>query len=239
MGVDFHPLSRIPQPWRKVLDWLFTITLATVFVLVFEAKVAKPYRIPSSSMEPGLSCARPGSACLGSTDDRVLALRLEYDFESPQRGQVVVFRAPAAAAGCAAGDGGTTFVKRLLGLPGETVHEDGHGFISIRKPGSKEWVKLSEPYVSAEERLADSEHYKKTWHVPEGDYFMMGDNRGGSCDSRSWGRCHARTSSGRSSSGIGRSTGSAFRRLRRSGATIAGAAGAEVCRLGQCSGMIP
>ncbi len=187
MGVGFHPLSRIPQPWRKVLDWLFTITLAIAFVLVFEAKVAKPYRIPSSSMEPGLNCARPGSGCLGSTDDRVLALRLEYDFESPQRGQVVVFRAPAAAAGCAAGDGGTTFVKRLIGLPGETVHEDGHGFISIRKPGSKEWVKLSEPYVSAEERLADSEHYKKTWHVPEGDYFMMGDNRGGSCDSRSWG----------------------------------------------------
>jgi signal peptidase I len=187
MGVGFHPLSRIPQPWRKVLDWLFTITLAIVFVLAFEAKVAKPYRIPSSSMEPSLHCARPSDGCLGSTDDRVLALRLEYDFESPQRGQIVVFRAPAAAAGCAAGDGGTTFVKRLIGLPGETVREDGHGFIWIRKLGFRNWVKLSEPYVPLQERLSDSEHFNKTWYVPKGDYFMMGDNRGGSCDSRSWG----------------------------------------------------
>ena len=187
MQVGIHPLSRVPQPWRRLLDWLFTITLAIVFVLVFEAKVAKPYRIPSSSMEPGLHCAKPSYECLGSTDDRVLALRLEYDFESPQRGQIVVFRAPAAAASCAAGDGGTTFVKRLIGLPRETVREDGHGFIWIRKPGSTNWVKLSEPYVPLQERLGDSEHFNKTWYVPKGDYFMMGDNRGGSCDSRSWG----------------------------------------------------
>jgi hypothetical protein len=97
MRIGFHPLSRIPQPWRKVLDWLFTITLAIVFVLVFEAKVAKPIRIPSSSMEPYLHCAKPGTGCLGSTDDRVLAFQLEYDFESPQRGQIVVFKAPATA----------------------------------------------------------------------------------------------------------------------------------------------
>ena len=187
MGVGFQPLSRIPQPWRKLLDWLFTITLAIVFVLAFEAKVAKPYRIPSSSMEPFLHCAKPGTGCLGSTDDRVLAFRLEYDFESPQRGQIVVFKAPAAASGCAAGDGGTTFVKRLVGLPGETVREDGHGFTWIREPASTKWVKLTEPYVPLGERLADSEHFNKTWRVPKGDYFMMGDNRGGSCDSRSWG----------------------------------------------------
>jgi signal peptidase I len=187
MGDGFHPLSRIPRPWRRIFDWLFTITLAIAFVLVFEAEVAKPYRIPSSSMEPILDCARPGMGCLGSTDDRVLAFRLEYDFEAPQRGQIVVFRAPAAAASCAAGDGGTTFVKRLIGLPGEAVHEDFHGFIWIRKPGSTDWMKLNEPYVPRQDRLADSEHFNKTWHVPKGDYFMMGDNRGGSCDSRSWG----------------------------------------------------
>jgi signal peptidase I len=116
MQVGFHPLSRIPQPWRKVLDWLFTITLAIVFVLVFEAKVAKPFRIPSSSMEPFLHCAKPGTGCLGSTDDRVLAFRLEYDFESPQRGQIVVFKAPATASGCAAGDGGNQSGRFSLGI---------------------------------------------------------------------------------------------------------------------------
>jgi signal peptidase I len=164
------------------------IGLAIGFVLVFEAKVAKPYRIPSSSMEPGLDCARPGVGCLGSTDDRVLALRLEYDFESPQRGQVVVFKAPAAAStACSPGDGGTTFVKRLIGLPGERVHEDEEGFISIRKPGSGKWVRLKEPYVPRQERLADRKDFDRTWHVPAGHYFMLGDNRGESCDSRSWG----------------------------------------------------
>jgi signal peptidase I len=187
MRVGIHPLSRVPQPWRKLLDWLFTITLAIAFVLAFEAKVAKPYRIPSASMEPQLDCAKPAYECLGSTDDRVLALRLEYDFEAPQRGQIVVFKAPPSAAGCAAGDGGTTFVKRLIGLPGETVHEDSHGYIWIRKAGSSRWMKLKEPYVTPQDRLADREHFNKTWHVPKGHYFMMGDNRGGSCDSRSWG----------------------------------------------------
>lgn len=187
MRVGFHPLSRVPQPWRKLVDWLLTITMAIVFVLVFEAKVAKPYRIPSSSMEPGLHCATPGKGCLGSTDDRVLVLRLEYDFRSPQRGQIVVFKAPAAAASCAPGDGGSTFVKRLIGLPGETVREDGHGFIWIRKPGSTNWAKLNEPYVPLQERLVDRGHFNETWDVPQGDYFMLGDNRGGSCDSRSWG----------------------------------------------------
>jgi signal peptidase I len=67
------------------------------------------------------------------------------------------------------------------------VREDNHGFIWIRKPGSTEWGRLNEPYVPPQERLADSGHFGKTWHVPKGGYFMMGDNRGGSCDSRSWG----------------------------------------------------
>jgi signal peptidase I len=180
-----NPLSRIPPPWRRVVDWLLSIGGAIAVVLVFEAGVAQPYRIPSSSMERTLHCARPGVGCLGSSDDRVLALKLAYDFESPQRGQIVVFKAPASASSCAAGDGGTTFVKRIIGLPGDTIHENGRGFISIREPGSRTWTTLSESYVT--DRLADTTHFNSTWHVPMGEYFMLGDNRGGSCDSRDWG----------------------------------------------------
>lgn len=67
------------------------------------------------------------------------------------------------------------------------MHEDDRGLISIGAPGSKTWVKLNEPYLTQRDRLADSEHFNKTWHVPKGDYFMIGDHRGGSSDSRSWG----------------------------------------------------
>ncbi len=182
-----HPLRRIPQPWRRIVDWLVTLAAAALLVLAFEAEVAKPYQIPSSSMEPTLQCARPAYGCLASTSDRVLVNRLAYVFGGPQRGQIVVFTAPASASRCSQGDGGTTFVKRLIGLPGDAVREDGHGFIWIRAPGATSWTKLSEPYLSRQTRLADTVHFGKTWHVPLGNYFMLGDNRAGSCDSRSWG----------------------------------------------------
>jgi signal peptidase I len=186
--VGLHPVRRLPDPWRKLVDWTVTLAVAVGFVLAFEAEVAKPYRIPTSSMEPTLHCDGPAAGCLGSTSDRVLVNKLAYDFSSPRRGQIVVFTAPARASlACSPGDGGKTFVKRLIGLPGETVREDDSGFIWIRHPGAKTWTKLREPYLSAKSRLADRMHFGTTWHVPDGEYFMLGDNRADSCDSRSWG----------------------------------------------------
>jgi signal peptidase I len=168
--------SRIPQPWRTIVDWVVTIGAAILVVLIFEAEVAKPFRIPSSSMEPTLHCAGPGQGCEGSHDDRVIALRLAYDFESPERGQMVVFKTPPAASKCGKSDAGTTFVKRLIGLPGDDVRER-KGFIFINgKP-------LDEPYVAATDRDDESGN----WHVPKGQYFFLGDNRSNSCDSRVWG----------------------------------------------------
>jgi signal peptidase I len=168
--------SRLPQPWRTIVDWLVTIGAAILVVLVFEAEVAKPYRIPSPSMEPTLHCAAPTQGCLGSYDDRVIALRLAYDFESPKRGQMVVFKTPPAAAKCARSDGGATFVKRLIGLPGDRVREQDGSILINGKP-------LDEPYVAP----ADRDHETGTWYVPKGQYFFLGDNRSDSCDSRVWG----------------------------------------------------
>jgi len=105
-----------------------------------EAEVAKPYRIPSSSMEPTLHCARPGAWCEGRFSDRVIANRLAYRFGDPERGQIVVFKAAASASQCDTGDGGSTFVKRLIGLPGEQVSErDSYVYINGHR--------LAEPYV--------------------------------------------------------------------------------------------
>ena len=171
--------SRIPAPWRKVLDWVITIVVAIGVVLVFEAEVAKPYRIPSESMEPTLHCARPAAGCEARFSDRVIACKLCYRVSDPERGQIVVFDAPSEAS-VKCGEAGT-YVKRLIGLPGDTVHEDAHAFI---------WVdgkKLKEPYVTAAARAQDVTYRGHTWHVPKGSYFMLGDNRGSSCDSRMWG----------------------------------------------------
>ena len=172
---------------RKLGEWLLTIGIAGAFVLVFEAEVAKPYRIPSPSMEPALNCARPAPECLGRFGDRVIADRLSYRFGDPKRGQIVVFKAPARASMCGSGDGGSTFVKRLIGLPGDTVSErDGYVYIDGKR--------LDEPYVAAENR----DHLTQPWpRVPPNEYFFMGDDRAFSCDSRTWGPVPRRNLIGR------------------------------------------
>ena len=185
------PLARLfpglPRGVRVTLDWILTIAGAILIVLALKEWVVNPYRIPSSSMEPTLNCAKgpanPG--CLGNSSDRVLACRICLDFSAPSRGDIVVFNTPRAAA-LRCGEGGT-FVKRVIGLPDETVHEDNKGFIMIKKPGTAAFVKLKEPYIPAQSRLADSQHFGETWTVPPDEYFMMGDNRAQSCDSRTWG----------------------------------------------------
>jgi signal peptidase I len=127
-------------------------------------------------MEPTLHCAKPGDFCRARFSDRVLVNRLAYRFGSPKRGQIVVFKAPHAARECGAGDGSRTFVKRLIGLPGELVSERD-GFISV------DGKSLSEPYVDPALR----DHRTGSWQVPSGRYFFLGDDRVNSCDSRVWG----------------------------------------------------
>ena len=167
----------MPQPWRTIVDWLVTIAVAVAFVLTFEAQVAKPYRIPTPSMEPTLHCAKPIDSCQGRFSDRVIANRLAYRFGSPKRGQIVVFNAPSAADRCAPGDGGSTFVKRIVGLPGERISErKGTIFVNGRR--------LVEPYVDPSLRGRRNGSWPR---VAPGHYFVLGDNRTHSCDSRTWG----------------------------------------------------
>jgi signal peptidase I len=154
-----------------------TIVVAVGAVLAIKAWVVNPYRIPSSSMEPTLHCAQPGAGCEARFSDRVLANRFIYHFRDPHRGEIVVFKTPPEAERCENGAGGETFVKRIIGLPGDSIREQ-NGTIFVNG------TKLDEPYVQPQER--DQRSFAKQL-IPPGDYFMMGDNRASSCDSRDWG----------------------------------------------------
>jgi signal peptidase I len=176
-----NPLDRLtaglPRPWRIAIDWIVTIAGAIGIVLAIKAWVVNPYRIPSSSMEPTLHCARPTQGCEARLSDRVLANRFIYHFRSPDRGEIVVFNTPKEAQQMCGASG--TFVKRLIGLPGDTVTERTGGILFING------ARLNEPYIKPDRRAHDST--TGTWRVPKGEYFFMGDNRGESCDSRRWG----------------------------------------------------
>jgi signal peptidase I len=179
-----NPIDRLtrglPDPVRVVVDWALTIVAAVAIVLLVKAYVVNPYKIPSSSMEPTLHCARPKVGCEARFDDRVLANRFIYHLRNPQRGEIVVFDTPPAAR-VACGEGGT-FVKRVIGLPGETIEVrlDARGKGNVYIDGKR----LDEPYIQPD-RLPDKGYGPQ--RVPDDSYFMMGDNRSQSCDSREWG----------------------------------------------------
>ena len=123
MRVLDRSLSRFPKPVRTLIDWVLTIILAVVGVLVFQAQIAKPYKIPSASMEPTLHCGKPADGCRSRVSDRVIANRIVYRFHAPERGDIIVFNAPARVKAACNGSG--AFVKRIVGLPGEQVgHAD-------------------------------------------------------------------------------------------------------------------
>ena len=108
--------------------------------------------------------------------DRVIANRLVYRFHEPRRGDIVVFKAPARVE-TACSSGGSTFIKRIVGLPGEKLSMR-NGFVRI------DGVSLVEPYLRPAYRGRESGDWTR---IPGESYFVLGDNRTMSCDSRRWG----------------------------------------------------
>jgi len=174
-----EPEQAPPQPPKRsganpFVELLVILAVAFGLAYVVQAWVVKPYRIPTGSMEPTLDVG-----------DRVLVNRLVYRFHGPHRGDIIVFHPPGhgdTAVRGATTEASVTYIKRVIGLPGETL-QIGHGIVTICKPAGQNCHALHEPYTEG----ASSAPTYGPFTVPNGDYFVMGDNRGDSLDSRYWG----------------------------------------------------
>ena len=154
----------------RLLLWAVGLAGGVVVLVVLTSHT---YRIPSSAMEPTLRCGKPGPGCTGGSDDRIIVPR--FLFKSVRRGDLIAFKTPPLArARCGAGG---TYVKRVVGLPGERIGERSGSIVLNGR-------RLREPYVERTRR--DNQTYAPR-RVPAGAYFVLGDNRSQSCDSRIFG----------------------------------------------------
>jgi signal peptidase I len=153
--------SRKSRSGRAALEWGILIVAALLIAVVIRAFVFQAFYIPSESMVPTLKVG-----------DRVLVNKLSYKLHDPRRGDIIVFKAPPAAATADIKD----LVKRLVGLPGDTIEgKDGHIYINGKV--------LSEPYLPKNVKSRTFGPEK----VPPDSYFMLGDNRQYSKDSTFFG----------------------------------------------------
>jgi signal peptidase I len=137
------------------------VALAAIIVVPIRTYVAQPFIVNGSSMDPTFASGQ-----------YLIVDELSYRLENPQRGDVVIFRYPK--------DPSKFFIKRIIGLPNETV-EIKSGAVTIKTPSNSLGFQLKEPYIE----------FKKydniTKKLGDNEYFVMGDNRAVSYDSRFWG----------------------------------------------------
>ena len=185
---------RIPKPKSKaggLIELVVIVVLALGLALAIQAWIVKPYQIPSGSMEPTLDVGQ-----------RVLVNRFIYHFHEPKAGDIVVFHPPEGAESASEcgvlvkkmqpletgepcpkptpGESSQTFIKRIVAVGGDTLSvKEGHPVVNGVE-------KKDEPYTDpcGNVSVCNMPH---TITIPKGYFFMMGDNRGESDDSRYWG----------------------------------------------------
>jgi signal peptidase I len=154
--------ARMSDTGKGLLKDLFTlIVLIVVVVIPIRLFVISPFIVDGASMHPTFKHL-----------DYLVVNELLYYFAAPARGEVVVFRYPAEPS--------TFYIKRIVGLPGEKVSIN-HGIVSITTSEGATFA-LTEPYLVNEDAT-----YTKSVTLREDEYFVMGDNRPNSSDSRAWG----------------------------------------------------
>lgn len=153
-------------PMQELLEFVRPILIALVIAVVLKYFVFVNAVVPTGSM---LNTIQKG--------DRVIASRLAYDFGDPERFDIMIFKFPDAVA---EGNEKEYYVKRVIGLPGETVNiTDGVVFVT-KTDGTT--IQLEEDYITNCVPMGSFGPYE----VPEDCYFVLGDNRNNSLDSRYW-----------------------------------------------------
>ena len=177
-GPDLPASGEPPAPRRRLgcaLEIVETLVLTLVIYLVIHNFVAQPFEVQQESMMPTVD---PG--------EYVLIDKLSPRFNDYERGDIVVFQPPEGF-----GQGGVPFIKRVIGMPGDVVSLE-NGRVFVQQPGGSP-VRLEEPYVvhvidgSTAPTLPKDAEGTSSWTVPTGSYFVMGDNRPDSQDSRFFG----------------------------------------------------
>jgi signal peptidase I len=168
----FPVAERSPSPLAAVVELVVIVALALGLTWLVQQYTVKSYRVPTGSMRPTID-----------EGDRVLAARFLSWFADPERGDVIVFHPPGVGdvpQRDARTQASVTFVKRVVGLPGETLQAVGGQVLVCRAPGLA-CRTLREPYA----RSYTDDFGPVT--VPRDAYFVLGDNRVSSEDSRIWG----------------------------------------------------
>lgn len=155
--------ERPGSTWKNIREWMQVIVVALVISLPIRFFVAEPFVVNGASMDPTFS-----------TGQFLIVDRLTYRFEKPSRGDVIIFQYP--------NDPATYYIKRIIGLPGEIVSiKDGRVFVASSTGATP--VELTEAYIAP----AHASHDTLTTSLDSTQYFVMGDNRAQSSDSRVWG----------------------------------------------------
>ncbi len=144
--------------WKELVK---LVLVAVVIVVPFRLFIAQPFIVDGASMDPTFR-----------NSQYLIVDELTYHFNTPERGSVLIFKYPK--------DPKKFFIKRVIGLPGEEIRIS-NGEVTIVNTENPNGLKLVEPYVVYKKE--DSHSVK----LGEGEYFVMGDNRAGSSDSRFWG----------------------------------------------------